>query len=163
MTDKTQIVFETLEGMGIAYRVEEHPAAPTVEDLERLGLCRSGEIPKNLFLRDASGKRHFLVVVLHDKPVDTTVLRALIGCSRLSFGSPERLQRCLGLAPGSVSPLGVLNDRELAVEVFFDQSLKELPLLGVHPNDNTATVWMAPADLERVVTVHGHWLKYINL
>lgn len=163
MTDKRQIVFETLDRMNIPYRLQEHPAAPTVEDLERLGLCRNGEIPKNLFLRDASGKRHFLVVVAHHTPVDTTWLRGAIGCSRLSFGSPERLQRCLGLTPGSVSPLGVLNDAQLAVEVFFDRALMELPRIGVHPNENTATVWIAPRDLERLVGAHGNPLKYLNM
>ncbi len=148
--------------MQIPYEWEEHPAVYTMEDLQRLGLFQKGEIPKNLFLRDASGKRHFLVTVAHRQTVDTTWLRAQIGCSRLSFGSEERLQRCLRLTPGSVGPFGLLNDPSLSVEFFCDRSLMELPRIGVHPNDNTAMVWIDPRDLERVVTADGHSLHFLN-
>lgn len=149
--------------MGIPYELREHPAAFTVEDLERLGLLQFGEIPKNLFLRDASGKRHFLVTVAHDRVVDTTELRAQIGCSRLSFGSEERLRRCLNLTPGSVSPFGLLHDSVRAVEFYLDRSLLAYARLGFHPNDNTATVWIAPRDLERVILGNGHLLNLLNL
>ena len=162
MNDKRRIVFETLDRMQIPYEVQEHPAAFTMEELERLGLLQKGEIPKNLFLRDASGKRHFLVTVAHARAVDTKWLRTQIGCSRLSFGSEERLERCLKLTPGSVGPFGVLNDSQLAVEVFFDRSLMNLPRIGVHPNDNTATVWIDPRGLARIVTEDGHSLKFLN-
>lgn len=162
MNDKRQAVIETLERLKIPYELQEHPAAFTMEELEQLGLLQQGEIPKNLFLRDASGKRHFLVTVAHTRAVDTKWVRTLIGCSRLSFGSEERLQRCLGLTPGSVGPFGVLNDTQLAVELFWDRSLMDLPRIGVHPNDNTATVWIDPRDLERIVREHGNSLRFLD-
>ncbi len=162
MNDKRQAVIETLERLKIPYELQEHPAAFTMEELEQLGLLQQGEIPKNLFLRDASGKRHFLVTVAHTRAVDTKWVRTQIGCSRLSFGSEERLQRCLGLTPGSVGPFGVLNDTQLAVELFWDRSLMDLPRIGVHPNDNTATVWIDPRDLERIVREHGNSLRFLD-
>ena len=163
MNEKRRIVFDTLDRLQIPYEVQEHPAAFTMEELERLGLLQEGEIPKNLFLRDASGKRHFLVTVAHARAVDTKWVRTQIGCSRLSFGSEERLERCLKLTPGSVGPLGVLNDSQLAVEVFFDRSLMELPRIGVHPNDNTATVWLKTRDMLEILREHGNPVNVVEI
>ena len=109
-----------LDGKKIAYEWAEHEAVYTIEDMVKLGLEDMQDVAKNLVLRDAKGKRHFLVVVREDKKVDLKRLGELIGCSRLSFASEERLEKYLGLKKGSVTPLGVLNDEDRAVEVFFD-------------------------------------------
>ena len=105
-------------------KYENHPAAYTMEEIEALHLTRPNEsIAKNLFLRDGSGKRHFLVLVAGDKLVDLKTLRQTIGSSRLSFASEERLMKHLKVTKGSVSPMGILNDEHLAVEVFIDEEL----------------------------------------
>ena len=145
-----------LDAAGIAYERIDHPAAFTMEELEQLDLPHLETIAKNLFLRDSSGKHHFLVVVAGHRTVDLKALKVLIGSSRLSFGSDERLEKCLGLTKGSVTALGVLNDKEGAVKVIFDEALKAHEIIGVHPNINTAMLYLRLEDLVRFLTAHDH-------
>ena len=158
-----QQVYEHLDGMGLTYKVSEHPAVYTIEEMEKLDLDQIGAIVKNLFLRDAKGKRHFLVMMRQDKKVDLKELQVKIGSTPLRFASPERLEKHLGLEKGAVSPFGILNDQDKAVEVVCDQDLKNFDLLGVHPNDNTATVWIAFPDLERVINDRGNPVVYVEI
>lgn len=145
-----------LDAAGISYERADHPAAYTMEDLERMDLPHKDAIAKNLFLRDSSGKRHFLVVTAGCCQTDLKALKELLGSSRLSFASDERLERYLGLTKGSVSALGVLNDKEGAVRVIFDEALKKSDIIGLHPNINTACLYMKLEDLVRFLTEHGH-------
>ena len=145
-----------LDAAGISYERVDHPAAYTMEDLAEMKLPRLETIAKNLFLRDTSGKHHFLVVVAGHRTVDLKALKVLIGSSRLSFGSDERLEKCLGLTKGSVTALGVLNDEEGAVKVIFDEALKAHDIIGVHPNINTAMLYLKLEDLVGFLTDHEH-------
>ena len=83
----------------------------------------------------------------HDKSADLAALRVPLGSSKLSFASPERLLKYLGLTPGAVTVLGLLHEEAKEVEVLVDEALLAYPALGVHPCDNTATLWMTPDDL----------------
>ena len=152
-----------LDAAGIPYRLVEHEAVLTIGALDRLHLENGGVVAKNLFLRDARGRRHFIVVLPGHKSADLKALRARLGTSALSFALEERLMRFLGLEKGAVTPLGVLNDEERAVEVVFDRELADLPSIGVHPNRNTATVFLAFADLEALVRVHGNPVSLVDL
>lgn len=105
-------VYRTLEELGISYTIAEHAPMHTVEDMMNATLGTQGTIAKNLFLRDAKGRRHFLIVVRWDKNVDIKTLRTVIGSTALSFGSEERLMTHLGIRPGSVSPFCILNNTE---------------------------------------------------
>lgn len=145
------IVYETLRKFAIPYEEIEHEPVWTVEDLRLLALPRDAAPAKNLFLRDAKGKRHFLLTIHMDKPVDLKRASEALACSRLSFASPERLARRLKLLPGSVSPFGILNDDEREVEVAFDSELENWPRIAVHPNVNTATLVLAFADMAAIV------------
>lgn len=145
-----------LNAAGIAYERVDHEPACTMEDLERMALPHVDAIAKNLFLRDSSGRHHFLVVVAGHRQVDLKALKVLIGSSRLSFASDERLEKYLGLTPGSASALGILNDEAGEVKVIFDEALKESPIIGLHPNINTACLYMKLADLEHFLAGHGH-------
>lgn len=156
-------VYRHLEEMGISYKVSEHPPVYTIEEMEKLELDRIGGIVKNLFLRDAKGKRHFLVLLRQDKKADLKALQGLIGSTPLRFASPERLEKYLGLEKGAVSPFGVLNDQDHLVEVLIDQDLKECEFLGVHPNDNRATVWLSLPDLERVIGGQGNPVAHLRI
>ena len=158
-----QEVFAYLEKMDIGYQVNEHPAVYTMEEMEKLGLDKLGGIVKNLFLRDAKGRRHFLVMMCQDKKVDLKDLQGKIGSTSLRFASEERLRKYLGLEKGAVSPLGIINDAEKAVEMVMDNDLKEFELLGVHPNDNTATLWLLRTDLEKIITDRGHQLICLDI
>ena len=99
-----------------------------------------GAAVKNLFLRNKKGDRHYLVILGIDKQADLRHLVKVIGDDRLSFGSPERLQKYLGVTPGSVSPLGLIHDSARAVRVIVDSDLRTAERLIFHPNDNTASL-----------------------
>ena len=160
MTEKEKTL-QKLNDMKVAYELEEHPAVYTIGEMESLGI--NGDIAKNLFLRDGKGTRHFLVVLPKDKQADMKSIGAQLGCSRLSFASEERLERYLKLSKGAVSPLGILNDTERGVEVVFDKDLMGKERLGVHPNDNTATVWMSFDALHDIVKRNGNAIHFIKL
>ncbi len=161
--DKKQAVYKLLDERNIVFEAVEHPAVYTIEEMDALTLPHPEAVVKNLFLRDAKGKRHFLVVMDKNKSADLKRLRDEIGCTALSFASEERLAKYLALTKGEVTPFGVLNDEERAVEVFFDRDLENRPLLGVHPNDNTATVFVSFAGLWRVLKEHGSPLGLVKL
>src|SRR5437763_15397453 len=105
---------------GILAERFEHPPVMTVEESERLVPRLAGPKTKNLCLRDKKGGRQFLVTVPHDLAVDLHALGTAIGAGRIGFASPERLRQHLGIAPGSVSLLALVNDTARAVELFID-------------------------------------------
>lgn len=161
--DKQEMVYQRLEELKVEYSVTKHSAVYTIEEMEAQGIHREGDVVKNLFLRDAKGKRHFLIVLDKDKKADLEGIRQQVGSTALSFASEERLEKYLRLSKGAVSPLGLLNDNEVMVEVFFDKALVGKEKLGVHPNDNTATVWISFDSLKRVLEESGHSIKYISI
>ena len=165
MNENRKIVLDTLNEQNIEYEMFEHQAVYTVDEIEDSDLWNheNGIGAKNLFLRDGSGKHHFLVIIREDKQADLKKVRDEIGSSRLSFASAQRLMKYLNIGPGSVSPLGILNDKECVVPVFFDEDLKEYEYIAVHPNDNTATIWMKLTDLLDVIKMHGNQVKFINV
>ena len=156
-------VLAYLNEMKIPYEIIRHPAVYTIEEMDNLGITALGCVCKNLFLRDAKGTRHFLVVLPKDKQADMKAIGERIGCSRLSFASGERLERYLKLSKGAVSPLGILNDAERRVEVVFDKDLMGKERLGVHPNDNTATVRISFEALHDIVKRNGNRIHLIEL
>ena len=141
--------FLFLENHNIAYERHDHPAVYTVEEADRLVPELPGAKTKNLFLRDDKGRRHFLVLVPSDKRVDLKALREVLGVKRISFGSPERLKKYLGIEPGAVSLLAVYNDSGHKVEVFMDRDLWAADTFLFHPLVNTSTLVMERAGIER--------------
>ena len=133
-----------------------HPPVMTVEESERLVPKLPGAKTKNLFLRNKKGDRHFLVTVPHDLTVDLNALGARLGAGRLGFASAERLQKHLGIAPGSVSLLSLVNDTAHAVEFVIDRRLWVADAVHAHPLRNDATMVLSHAALERFLDVTGH-------
>ena len=162
MSQKRDVVLRTLAERNIPYQLWEHPAVYTIEEMDALDLPAPEAVVKNLFLRDAKGRRYFLVVLSKEKQADLRALGERLGV-KLSFASPERLAACMGLEKGSVTPFGVLNDQERKVEVLLDQDLRTRPLVAVHPNENTATVALAPEDLLQVLEDHGNPVTWLEL
>ncbi len=158
-----QEVTQYLDQKGIAYDMMEHPPVYTIADMEELHITDQGNVCKNLFLRDAKGKRHFLVTLCKDKRADLKQIQQQLGCTKLSFASEERLQKYLGLVKGSVTPLGVLNDQDCCVEMVFDRDLQGENRLGVHPNENTATLWISFENLLDLVKQHGNPIHMLDL
>jgi Ala-tRNA(Pro) deacylase len=141
----------------------EHPAVMTVEESERLVPKLPGAKTKNLFLRDRKGARHLLVTVPHDLAVDLKALGETIGADRLGFASADRLMKHLGVTPGSVSLLGLVNDTDHAVEFVIDRRLWEAEAVHAHPLVNTATMVIPHAQLERFLAATGHSPRVVDI
>ena len=149
MENQKQRIYDELNKMGIKYEAVEHEPVHTMEDMDRLGLPEKGTLCKNLFLRDSKGKLHFLVTADENAKVDLKALARQLGTSSLSFASEERLEKYLKLKQGSVTPFGLINDTDKAVEFFIDRNLSKCKSLGIHPCDNTATVFLSYKDLDK--------------
>lgn len=155
MAPAREAVLKRLEELSIPYKLTEHEAVFTIGQMEGLHLGEYGHVAKNLFLRDAKGKRHFLITLCGDKQADLKTLGAKLGGVRLSFASEERLERLLKLKKGAVTPLGSINDEANAVEIILDMDLEKKERIGVHPNENTATVWLSYPELCRYIESCG--------
>lgn len=159
------IVYETLEKMNIPYRKAEHKAVFSREDVtpEEERLWDGYKVSKNLFLRNAKGDTHYLVVTTVDKKADLKKVASEIGATRLSFASEQRLDKYLKVKPGSISSFAVLNDENREVIVVFDRELVGEKHFALHPNENTATVFIDFADAERIVKEHGNTVIYADI
>lgn len=163
MTEREKVLY-ALSEMSIEYKMITHPPVCTIEEMDKMGIFTDGELCKNLFLRNANGKIHYLVCCLKDKHVDLVKLKNELSCSRLSFGSDERLMKHLGLTQGAVSPFGVINNEDHEVVVVLDKDIKYTgSLVGFHPNDNTAFVWLRHDDLVRYIKHYGNDIVYVNI
>ncbi len=156
-------IFQKLKELEIEYKMVEHPAAFTMEEIAEYRLHENGHIPKNLVLRDVKGTRNMLVVLHGDKRANLQLIRAEIDSTKLSFSSDERLEKYLKVEKGSVSPFGVIYDTERELEIYFDADLKNEDIVGCHPNDNRATVFLKFSDLVTYVKSCGHTITYIKV
>ena len=161
--ERRQKVFDWLTEHNISYSWYEHPEAPTIEIARRYWHADGSKHCKNLFFRNHKGNRHYLVVFDCDKSMAIHDLEHLLHQGKLSFASPERMERWLGLQPGSVSPFGLIHDPENHVHLFLDESLREQSSLSFHPNDNRATVVIDRAEFEKYLTLVGNTYEYIKL
>ena len=155
-------LFRLLDELGIRTVTAEHEALFTVEQSRRL----RGEIPgahsKNLFLKDRKGQL-WLVVAEEETAVDLKRLHAVIGSARLSFGKPDLLIEALGIAPGSVTPFALINDRQGRVAVVLDAHLMRHDRLNFHPLVNTATTTISRDDLLAFIRATGHEPQIVDL
>lgn len=159
-----QAVYRFLQERGIPFEITEHEAVYTMAELAEVAVPYPQADAKNLFVRDDKRQNYYLITVKGDKRVDLKAFRRAQQTRPLTFASPEELQQLLGLTPGSVTPLGVLNEAEARVQVFFDQDFFGDPdLIGVHPNENTATIWLKATDLETVIRAHGNPVQRVAL
>ncbi len=162
-SEREKKVYEVLDRLGIAYSRLEHPAVFTVEQAEKYWGSITGAHCKNLFLRNKKGKRHYLAILESSKSADLKALTGQLGEDRLSFASPERLMRYLGLEPGAVSPFGLINDSQKEVRVVIDPDLKKAERINFHPNVNTATVGIGFGDFEKFLAWCGNNVRYLQL
>jgi Ala-tRNA(Pro) deacylase len=162
MTPQEHEVYAYLNALDISFERHEHPPVVTVDEAERHWAGIDATHCKNLFLRNQKGDRHYLVIVMHSKRVDLRGIAGQIGDGKLSFASSERMMTHLGVTPGSVSPFGLINDRNHHVRVFVDRDLKSAARLSFHPNVNTVTVTISTADFERYLAARANAVKYIH-
>ena len=150
-----QQLFAKLAALGVAQHTVEHPPVFTVEQAK----AHRGELPghhiKNLFLRNRK-EEMWLVVAIEDRAIDLKRLGEVLDAGRLSFGSPERLKRHLGVEPGSVTPFALINDTAHQVRLAFDRGLADGGPINAHPLVNTMTTAVAAGDLLRFFAATGH-------
>jgi Ala-tRNA(Pro) deacylase len=157
-----QQLFARLDQLGLAHQTVEHEPVFTVEQAKEHRGILPGHHIKNLFLRNKK-EAMWLVVALEDRAVDLKRLGEVLGAGRLSFGSPERLRRHLGVEPGSVTPFALINDPERQVALVLDRGLQQGGPVNAHPLTNTMTTAISFADLGRFFAATGHtpqWLDF---
>ena len=152
-----QQIYDYLQENSIWHEITEHKAVYNMAELAEVPCPYPEADAKNRFVRDDKKKNYYLITVKGEKRVNLKAFRKAQGTRNLSFASAEDLLERLALIPGAVTPLGVLNDETRSVQVFLDQDfLQEPGLVGVHPNENTATVWLRTEDLIRIIREHGN-------
>ena len=158
-------IYNLLKKQKITHEITEHEAVFSMNELREVEVPYPEADAKNLFVRDDKKRNYYMITVMGPKRVNLKQFEKSHGLRHLSFASAEDMQEYLQLTPGSVSPFGLLNDQECIVKWYYDadfmQSKKKL--IGIHPNDNTATVWLKIADLIKLLEKHGTIIEEVEL
>ena len=155
-------VIALLEEKNIAYESVKHKAVFSIGEMESVHLENSERIAKNLFLRDDKKREYYLFSIKNDRKADLKAIRHLINSRPLSFASATDLEMMLCLGEGEVTPFGLLNDSEKRVHFILDSFFKE-GIIGIHPNDNTETVFIKSAALLSLLEELGTDCIVVNL
>lgn len=156
--------YDTLDNLGIEYLRADHPHADTIEECLEIEKALGNPICKNLFLTNRNKTDYYLLLMPGDKPFKTKYLCRQIDCPRLSFAGPEPMKELLGLAPGSVSILGLINDTECAVRLIIDKGVFDSEYICCHPCKNTSTLKIKTSDiLEKLVPYTHHTFTVVDL
>ena len=159
-----QEVYDFIKSKNIWHEITEHEAVFNMDELSKIEVPYNDCDAKNLFVRDDKKENYYLITVKGNKRVDLKEFRKRYDVRPISFASAEDLMKYLNLIPGSVSPLGLLNDKERKVRFYLDDSFfKDDKIIGIHPNDNTATVWLKVDDLINIIKEHGSKIEIINI
>ena len=159
-----QEVYDYLKKENIWHEITEHEAVYNMAELATIEVPYPEYDAKNLFVRDDKKRNYYLITVKGDKRVDLKEFRKKNNTRALTFASSEELMDIMGLIPGAVTPLGLLNDDERKVQLFLDDHfMSGLGFIGVHPNDNTATVWLKANDLISVIEQHGNRVNVVQI
>lgn len=162
-SERIEKVLSYLNERGIKHSWYTHDEAPTIEIARTQWRNDGSKHCKNLFFRNHKGNRHYLVVLDCEQDLDIHDLEKRLHQGKLSFASPQRMERYLGLQPGSVSPFGLINDLENHVHLFLDANLKNYQSLSFHPNDNHATVVISQSEFMRYLGEVGNSYEYIEM
>lgn len=149
-----QEIYDYLKRKNIWFEVTEHKAVYNMDDLKNIDFPYNGADAKNIFVRDDKKQNYYLITIKGDKRIDLKAFRKEYNTRPLTFASSDELKEILNLYPGAVTPLGLLNDDKRIVKLFIDCYFDGI--IGVHPNDNTATVWMKTSDLIDIIKKHGN-------
>lgn len=159
-----QEIYNFLEDHNIWYEITDHKAVYNMEELSDIIVPYPEADAKNLFIRDDKKQNYYLITVRGNKRVDLKEFRRNNNTRPLSFASEADLLKIMGLTPGSVTPLGMLNDKDLRGQFYIDRDFfNNSHIIGVHPNDNTATIWLKVSDLCDVIREHGNKVNIIDM
>lgn len=161
--DRIDKVLCYLREHGIEHTWYTHEEAPTIEIARTQWHNDGSKHCKNLFFRNHKGNRHYLVILDCERDLDIHDLEHRLHQGKLSFASPQRMERYLGLQPGSVSPFGLINDTENHVHMFIDSNLRNQASLSFHPNDNRATVVIAYNEFMKYMQGVGNSFEFIEM
>jgi Ala-tRNA(Pro) deacylase len=156
-------LLQYLEQLSIQFEYHEHVAVFTSEQARRLIPPLAGASAKNLFLRDRKGHRHFLLSLPDTKTLDIKSLSASLGLTGLSLASPERLLKYLGITPGAVSLMALINDPQGMVEVLVDKDLWQADFLQCHPLVNSATLVISLQDIKKFIASTKHNVRLVRI
>ncbi|MBR2989307.1 MAG: prolyl-tRNA synthetase associated domain-containing protein [Clostridia bacterium] len=157
-------VYEFLKNNNIEHEITEHQPVFTMGELFGVEVPYPECDAKNLFVRDDKHRKYYLITVKGDKRVNLKEFRNAHGTRPLTFASADELSSIMGLIPGSVSPFGLFNDENRVVDFYIDEDFFTQPYkIGVHPNENTATVWLNADDLVSLVDKHGNAITKIKI
>lgn len=162
--DKEERCYDLLEKLGIEFCRVDHDYANHIDDCHEVEKILGCEICKNLLLTNRQQTELYLLLMPGDKPFKTKVLSKQIGTARLSFGTPEQMLSALDITPGSVSVLGLMNDREGRVHLLVDRDLQGEEYFGCHPCINSSSLRIRSADVfEKLIPAMGHELRWVDL
>ena len=161
---KEERCYALLENLGVEFWRVDHEHADTIEACHQIESLLGCSICKNLLLTNRQQTDVYLLLMPGDKPFKTKVLSKQIGSARLSFATAEQMEKFLDITPGSVSVLGLMNDREGAVRLLIDKDLMQDEYLGCHPCINTSTLKIAMRDvLAKLIPAMGHEASFVEL
>lgn len=162
--DKEIRCYDFLDALGVSYDRIDHPPAMTMELCEDIDRALGSTICKNLFLCNRQKTDFYLLMMPGDKPFKTKDLSAQIGSARLSFADAEAMERYLDITPGSVSVLGLMNDKEFAVRLLIDADVLAGESIGCHPCVNTTSLRLQTRDLtDKIIPALKHTPQIVHL
>lgn len=157
-------VYDFLDNLGIEYKRADHPAAETMEACLEIEKVLGVEICKNLFLRNRQKTEFYLLMMPGSKPFKTKDITKQLGCARLSFAEAEFMEEFLDITPGSVSVLGLMNDKENRVSLIIDKDILEGEYIGCHPCINTSSLAIKTEDiLNKFLPAVGHTATTVEM
>lgn len=155
--DKEIRTYDLLDSLGVSYQRIDHPAAMTMEECEDIDRILDATICKNLFLCNRQETAFYLLMIPGDKTFKTKDISAQIGSARLSFGKPEFMEQFLDITPGSVSVMGLMNDKENRVQLLIDEDILKGEYIGCHPCINTSSLRIKTKDMaEKIIPAMKH-------
>lgn len=155
--DKEIRTYDLLDSLGVSYQRIDHPAAMTMEECEDIDCILDATICKNLFLCNRQETAFYLLMIPGDKTFKTKDISAQIGSARLSFGKPEFMEQFLDITPGSVSVMGLMNDKEKRVQLLIDEDVLKGEYIGCHPCINTSSLRIKTKDMaEKIIPAMKH-------
>lgn len=161
---KEQRVYDLLDGLQISYQRIDHPAAMTMEACIAIDEALQATMCKNLLLCNRQNTAFYLLLMPGDKPFKTKNLSAQIGSSRLSFAAGEKMEELLDITPGSLSVLGLMNDKENAVQLLIDKTVLDGEYIGCHPCINTSSLRLRTDDLlNKIIPAMAHTPVIVDL
>jgi len=162
LKEKREKVYKLLNELNIEFKEYEHPPLDTIEIAQEYWKDIDAMHCKNLFFRNHKGNKHYLVIIKDTTPFVLKKLEKKLKQGKLTFGSEKRLTKYLNVKAGSVSPFGLINDKEKHVHLFLDEQLQSANYISFHPNDNTASLVLKYSDFIKYLNYMGNKYEFIS-